>query len=46
MCERPAEFNALAALLAETLCRGRSPYENAELLRFLTLLCSLVKSYL
>ena len=46
MCERPAEFNALAALLAETLCRGRSPSENAELLRFLTLLCSLVKSYL
>ena len=46
MCERPAEFNALAALLAETLCRGRSPSENAELLRFLNLLCSLVKSYL
>ena len=46
MCERPAEFNALAALLAETLCRGRSPSENAELLRFLTLLCSLVRSYL
>ena len=46
MYERPAEFNALAALLAETLCRGRSPSENAELLRFLTLLCSLVKSYL
>lgn len=46
MYERPAEFNALAALLAETLCRGRSPSENAELLRFLTLLCSLVRSYL
>ena len=46
MCERPAEFNALAALLAEALCRGRSPSENAELLRFLNLLCSLVKSYL
>lgn len=46
MYERPAEFNALAALLAETLCRGRSPAENAELLRFLNLLCSLVKSYL
>ena len=46
MYERPSEFNALAALLAETLCRGRSPSENAELLRFLTLLCSLVKSYL
>lgn len=46
MYERPAEFNALAALLAETLCRGRSPSENAELLRFLNLLCSLVKSYL
>ena len=46
MYERPAEFNALAALLAETLCRGRSPFENAELLRFLNLLCSLVRSYL
>ena len=46
MYERPAEFNALATLLAETLCRGRSPAENAELLRFLNLLCSLVKSYL
>ena len=46
MCERPAEFNARATLLAETLCRGRSPSENAELLRFLTLLCSLIKSYL
>lgn len=46
MCERPAEFNALAALLAETLCRGKSHAENAELLRFLNLLCSLIKSYL
>ena len=46
MCERPAEFNALAAILAETLCRGRSTSENAELLRFLNLLCSLIKSYL
>ncbi len=46
MCERPAEFNALAAILAEAICRGRSPAENADLLRFLTLLCSLVRSYL
>ena len=42
----PARFNALAVCAAEALCKGRTAEEIAELVRFLNLLCSLVKSYL
>lgn len=46
MESRPKELNACAALLAEALCNGRSRDEVDELLRFLGVLCALVRSYL
>lgn len=42
----PARFNALAACAAEALCRDLPREDIQELLRFLNLLCTLVKTYI
>lgn len=41
----PACINGLAAVAAESLCRGKSAEEIAEILRFLNVLVALVRNY-
>lgn len=42
----PLKQNVFASVLAEALCKDKSKAEIADMMRFLQILCSLMKSYM